>query len=150
VIVVNPPADFMMGYLAVMRAATGSPRPLRMRWLASSEWAVTLTRIDAHTLEARPERGYLGDTTARMMRDPEREPFHVGDKVALKGMTTEVLEVTSDGRPALARFHFDRSLDDPGLWLGRWEHGRAVRMAAPAIGQTVTLPGESVFDAIFE
>jgi hypothetical protein len=55
-----------------------------------------------------------------------------------------VTALTADGRPAEARFRFDRPLDDPSLrWL-RWEDGVYVRFEPPPVGEKVTLPPVAV------
>jgi hypothetical protein len=78
---------------------------------------VTIRRVDKHTLEIRPKRGYLNLALDRVFRN-ERRPMAQGQEVKLTGMTARVTAVTADGRPAVATFRFDEPLESPSfVWL---------------------------------
>ena len=78
----------------------------------------------------------------RLYRD--RTPMKVGQQIKLAGVTVEITAVTDDGRPAEATFHFLTSLESRMLrWLG-WRDGVYVPFEPPAVGETVTLPAETV------
>ena len=114
-----------------MRASRHQPRPAHLYWLASATTAVTVTRVDDHTLHVTTTDGMLRYEVDQMMRSPRLRPFKVGDRVALAGLTIEVTAVTSDGRPQAITAHFDKRLDDPSfVWL-RWQGHTYVPIAAP-------------------
>jgi hypothetical protein len=75
-----------------------------------------------------------------MMRSARIDPFAVGDRIPLTGLTMEIESVTPDGRPLTALAHFVRSLDDPSLTWLRWEGHAYVAYRPPAIGARDTLP----------
>jgi hypothetical protein len=140
VILAAAPSDALAGYIPLMRASRGQPRPAHLYWLATASTAVTLERLDARTLRVTPEGGFLRYEVDQMVRSPRVRPFAAGDTVPLSGLTIEVEAVTADGRPASALARFDRPLEDPGLvWL-RWERNTYVPYRPPAIGARETLP----------
>jgi len=63
-----------------------------------------------------------------------------GLRVALEGMTVEIMEVTGDGRPALAAFRFSRPLEDPSLRWVRWEGEAYVPFELPGVGEEREIP----------
>ena len=139
VVVINAPSVFHVGYLPIRRALAGLSIPRHTRTLSPSHSAVSVHRLDLHTLLIRPRHGYLGLMYDRLYRN-EDYPMHLGQRVELTGMTVEVKALTDDGRPAEALFHFDRPLEDPSmLWL-KWEDGRFVPFTPPGVGETVDLP----------
>jgi hypothetical protein len=148
IILVNPPSDFLGGYVRTRRAALGEPGA-PFRWLATGTTAVTLTREDARTLLVVPDRGFYPFVSEHMLRSPRR-PMAVGEHVTLTGLDIEVLSLTSDGRPAAARMRFATPLEDPSLYWAAWGgHGHYVPFTPPAVGATVTLPASRFIDAAF-
>ena len=158
VVIVNTPTAFISGYGPVLQALNGRPVPARTLILGSSLYATEVERRDEHTLVLRPEAGYLAPPgTPRpgaeapvflpfyllqmldhLFRDVEADPFGLGERVELTGLTVEILAV-ADGRPSAVGFRFDRRLEDPLLrWL-RWDDGVYRPFAPPAPGGTVTL-----------
>jgi hypothetical protein len=157
-LVVQTPTAFVSAFGPLMQLAAGRPTPRRMLVLGSSIHAVTVERPEKGTLLVRPDGGYLlppGSAlpgTAQPHFDPryllplfdllyrDGTPMHLGERVELTGMTVEVTALTADGRPAEARFRFDRPLEDPSLrWL-RWENGVYVPFEPPPVGAKVRLP----------
>src|SRR5262249_34046429 len=132
--------DALVAYVPIMRKSRGLPAPGHAYWLATSTTAVTLERLDAHTLRLAPDRRFLLHEIDQMMRSPRIPPFAVGDRVALTGLTIEIESITPDGRPLTALAHFERSLDDPGLTWLRWQGHGYVPYHPPAIGARDTLP----------
>ncbi len=124
----------------MQRQVAGTPRPRRLRLLATCFADLRVTRVDAETLRVRPERGFLDNEMLRMARGLSR-PFHPGDTVALPGLRVRVNEVTADGRPAEADFDFGRPLEDPSLLWTRLRAGGALApWSPPRVGETVRLP----------
>jgi hypothetical protein len=136
VVVVNAPSVFHAGYFSGHLELAGLPVPKRTRILAPAIPSVNVLREDAKTLVVRPESGYLSMALDRVFRT-EKRPFAVGDRVELPGMNVEITELTSDGRPAEARFRFDRSLEDPlFVWIC-WRGQGFERLTPPRIGDSV-------------
>ncbi|MDB4967023.1 MAG: hypothetical protein JWN44_2712 [Myxococcales bacterium] len=146
-IAINPPSDFFLGYLVLLRAAEGAPLP-RARWLATGTSAVRVTRQDDRTLLVRPDNGYLAYVSERMLRDLRR-PFTRGDEVRLTGVTITITDVLPDGRPAEIRARFDRPLEDPTLVFVKWGTTGYVPFVPPPINTPVTLTAISFLEAVF-
>lgn len=138
VIVANAPSDAFGGYLPLMRASRGQPRPAHLYWLSTGTSAVTLERVADRTLRVAPDGGFLRYEVDRMLRTPAR-PFHPGERIPLAGLTIEI-ETVAAGRPLTALAHFDRPLDDPSyLWV-RWLGKSYAPWTPPALGARDTLP----------
>jgi hypothetical protein len=133
-VLVNPPSDYLVGFLAMQRAWHHEPIP-RLRWLATGSDTITIKRTDERTLEVRPEHGFLAHLAERMLRSA---PFHVGETVTLSDLTVEVTALTPDGRPAAATMRFARPLEDYQLY--EWHDLGFRPWTAPPVGATVTLP----------
>src|SRR6478609_5347589 len=147
-ILVDPPGDFLAGYVLLERAARGIPRPAHLRWLSSGTAALTLTREDERTLRVAPEGGFLANLSERMLRK-EGAGMPAGTRVALTGVSVEVTRADEHGRPFEARFHFDRSLDDPSLVWRAWGRSGYQPFVPPRPGVTITLPAKNFFASIF-
>ncbi len=131
--------DLGTAYLPVIRAVEGDPVPRSMLQISSILTENHLTRLDEDTLEVRPVGGFLarrGDRLSRGIRDP----FSVGQVVTRPGVQVEVIEVTADGRPAIAQFHFDVPLEDPSLYWITLSLKGASEFKVPGIGETVIVP----------
>ena len=108
----NPPLDGFAGMLIAERVVRGEPHPEAVRTLAGMDRALDVVREDDRTLLLRPERGFLEHAIERGWRRAD-SPLPVGTVIETTGMTVTITASTPDGRPAEARFRFDRSLDDP-------------------------------------
>ena len=131
--------DLGTAYLPVIRAVNGDPIPKSMLQIGSLLAENHVSRLDEDTLEVRPVGGFLarrGDRLSRGIRDP----FSVGQVVHRTGVEVEVKEVTSDGRPAVAQFHFDVPLEDPSLYWITLSLEGAREFKVPGIGETVIVP----------
>jgi hypothetical protein len=138
VIIANAPSDAFGGYLPLMRASRGQPRPAHLYWLATGTTAVTLERVGDRILRIAPDGGFLRYEVDRMLRTPARA-FHPGERIRLSGLSVEI-ETVAGGRPLTALAHFDRPLDDPSfLWL-RWLDRSYAPYTPPALGARETLP----------
>jgi hypothetical protein len=144
-VVVNPPSTFLAMTCLPAWASEGKPLPAHMRILASSQFGpVEVKRIDERTITVRPRGGYLVTVLDRLFRD-DQDPFSVGEKIKLTGMTVEVTELMDNGRPAEAAFTFGVDLEDGSLrWL-QYQEGRYVPFSPPAVGESVELAGFNPF-----
>ena len=163
-IIVHTPSAFLSVYGVPMRVLAGRPVPARTLVLGSSVHGVTIERPARDVLVIRPEGGFLlprgralpGREGSQPAFDPayvlslfdglyrESGSMRLGERVDLSGLRVEVIALTADGRPAAARFAFERDLEDPALrWL-RWDAGAYVPFAVPAVGQSVSLPSITI------
>jgi len=144
-VVVNPPSAFLAMTCLPAWASENKPLPAHMRILASSQYGpVEVERIDEMTITVRPRGGYLVTVLDRLFRD-DQDPFSVGEKITLTGMTVEVTELTDEGRPAEAAFTFSVGLEDVSLrWL-QYKEGKYIPFSPPAVGESVKLPGFNPF-----
>jgi hypothetical protein len=133
-VIVNAPSVAHASYVVFRQLAIGRPIPRHTRVLAPAVPGVTIRRLDERTLEITPRRGYLHLALDRVFRS-ERRPMAVGEEVELTGLTARVTAMTSDGRPAVARFRFDLPLESPSLiWL--CFRGKSFeRFTPPAVGE---------------
>jgi hypothetical protein len=138
VVIVNAPSPLHAGYLPLLRELEGAPVPRHTRILAPGQPAVTIRRPDAQSLAIRPERGYLDWVLDRLFRSEVR-PMSLGHRVELTGLSVEVTDLTTDGRPAEAVFRFNVPLEDLSLCWLCFRDGRFVPFVPPAVGETVVL-----------
>lgn len=140
VVAVNPPADTYLAFVPIMRASMARPAPRRVRWLAVGQTDVAVTRESTTTLRVTPAGGYMAMASEQLVRDPDNA-FAIGQRVALAGVTVEVVALTDDGRPASTRWTFDRPLEDPGfVWL-QWSDDPIgfAPYVPPPVGVTTTV-----------
>ena len=116
-VIVNAPSPAHAGYLVFRLGGIGKPVPRHTRVLAPAIPSVRMRRLDEHTLEIKPKRGYLDLALDKVFRS-ERRPLAMGEQVRLTGMTARVTALTTDSRPAVATFRFDEPLESPSfVWL---------------------------------
>lgn len=141
VVLVNPPADAFAGYLPMYRAASGIPRPSRLRWLVTGATAATIERVDDRTLRVNADDGFLSLASERMQRSAAN-PMLVGYTVRLSGMSVAVTAETADHRPKEILASFDAPLDDPKFLFLAWsEADEGFRsFQIPRVGESVRLP----------
>ena len=144
-VIVNPPITFLMLQSPMVWECNNQPMPRHLRILTSSLFQpVEIYRPDAKTLVVRPTYGFYAYVLDALFRN-KQNPFSVGDRVELTGMTVEIREITSDGRATEAAFIFSVALEDPSLrWL-QYKDRAFVTFTPPAIGQKVVLPGGNLF-----
>ncbi|MGZ3425157.1 MAG: hypothetical protein ACXVCV_00845, partial [Polyangia bacterium] len=133
-VLVNPPSDYLVGYIDILRAARDEPIP-RLRWLATGSTAIQITRTDARSLAVRPDAGFLPSVGEHMLR---QRPFPRGETLMLTDLKIDVTAVGADGRPTVATMRFDRPLEDYAFY--EWRDLGYVPWTPPAVGATVTLP----------
>jgi hypothetical protein len=149
-VLINPPLDPFADYFPIYRAAARRPRPKHLRWLATGVSALSIERVDAHTLRVRPAAGYLSSSSQLMLRS-RRHPLAQGEVVSLTGTTFEVTALTADGRPAEVEVRFSVPLEDPSLRFMQWgdspNHGY-VPFVIPRQGQRVLVPAVDMLDVL--
>jgi hypothetical protein len=73
--------------------------------------------------------------------------MHPGDAIALPDFVMTVLEVGSDGRPAVALLRADSPLDAGALRWMAWTDGKPTPLELPRVGESRTLaPASWRFD----
>jgi hypothetical protein len=144
-IIVNPPITFLMIHSPMIWKCNNLPMPRHLRILTSSLFQpVEIYRPDAKILVVRPTYGFYAHVLDALFRN-KQNPFSVGDRVELTGMTVEIREITNDGRATEAAFIFSVALEAPSLrWL-QYKDGIFVTFTPPAVGQKVVLPGGKLF-----
>jgi hypothetical protein len=146
-VLVNPPWDTFAIFFPLYRAAHDLPRPLHYRWLATGVSDLTIARVDANTLRITPRDGYLSTASQQVLRSLDR-PLHVGEKVALDGVTFEVLTLTDDRRPKTVEARFSLPLDSPELRFMRWREHEYTDFELPKVGESVTLPAADLVNVL--
>ena len=68
-VIVNAPSPIHAGYISFLQLMSGQAVPQCTRVLAPAVPAVTIRRVDVHTLEIRPKWGYLGLALDRVFRN---------------------------------------------------------------------------------
>ena len=138
-VIVNAPSPVHAAYVAFLQFANGKPVPGHIRVLAPAVPAVAIRRLDEHTLEIKPQGGYINWVLDRVFRC-ERRPMALGEEVKLTGMTACITALTDDGRPSATTFRFDVPLESDSLvWL--CFKGRGFEpFTVPAVGQKTEIP----------
>jgi hypothetical protein len=138
-IMVTAPEYYVGTYVRAVLRDAGKPEPARVRLLSVGSVGIQARRLDAHTLELTYD-GLLAPAPMRLFRS-SRHPMTAGDEVKLDGLSIEVTRVTSDGRPAAARFTFAEPLDSPRLHWVTWQKDHFVKFSLPpADGAVVVVP----------
>lgn len=145
--IVNAPFDVMASYIQVARASRGQPRPAHLHWLATASSSLTVLRSGPRSLEIRPELGFLSSPPERHYRR-DVAALGPGTRIALTGLTIEILQARQDGRPAVARFDFERAFDDPTCRFFEFADGVYRPWTPPALGQSVVLPAQDFFAVV--
>lgn len=121
------------------RRVRGEALPHRTRTLSFGPVPLVVQRADERTLLLDYEGGILQNRFLQLYRD-RRLPMAVGDRVQLRGLSIEVLRVSSDGRATRVRFSFDRRLDDDQFQFYVWGERGFSEWHPPPVGQRVRLP----------
>ncbi len=162
VIIVATPSGFISlasAIVATMNHGWHAPTTLV---LSSSIYPTEVTRTGDATLLIRPRGGFLRSAGSpapagvedagsgldprrallmldHLFRDLERDRFAAGDRIALAGVTLEIVDEDA-GRPLAVAFRFAEPLDSQRWhWLA-WRGGRYERFPLPELGETVTWP----------
>ncbi len=139
VVFVNSPIEFEGAFISQVRLAHGYPAPARAWPLASGLLPLPIIRIDEHTVDIECKRGLLPPILNHVLRGSSH-PMRVGQRIALSGMSVEVLALADDNwQPSRARFTFSVPLDDPSLLLLQWKKGKLIPYTPPAVGESEML-----------
>jgi hypothetical protein len=141
---VTSPDYFAVRLMRMSKAVEGEPSPSRWRALAYGPERVTVQRAGERSLILDYEGGAMREPgVTKQVLDLYRsraDPLSKGYQVSLAGLSIEVLEVTSDGRPLRARFDFAESLDSPRYRFYHWADNHFRPFAMPEVGQRRVLP----------
>ncbi len=137
-VVVNPPSVLHAAHFLVENEMLGRPVPRHARFLAPGLQSVMIHRLSRDALAIRPENGFLAWVFESLFRNGAF-PLLVGRRIELTGMTVEITELTPDGRPAEAVFHFAVPLEDPSLHWMQWKDDQFRPFTPPAVGERIEL-----------
>ena len=140
-ILINPPLSSAGGYINGVRAYQGLPVASKTWLLASGLQPLTLTVLNAHTLDLYSEQGLYDPVQEGVLRGPQA-PFSVGDSVQLAGMIVTVMEV-DNGVPTRARFQFANPLSSDRYRFSHWNSGQVAPCTLPAKQQSIQLNVDS-------
>jgi hypothetical protein len=143
VVIVNAPVDPFASYIQLERATRGVPHAKRLFWLASSGSSATVRRTDAKTLTVERDGGFFSTPLERHYRGRPRT-LGRGAVVQLSGMTAEVREVTSDGRPLAVSFRFAEELESSSYVFLIWRRDRYESLNWEELAQPLHLPEEDL------
>lgn len=144
-ILVNAPSDFDTWHVPIMRCSLREPIPLHTWALTVGPFSSEIHRVDENTLEVWPDKSFVPKPWGSMFRGSE-PPFQVGEHIDLATMNVEILRVTPDeAKPMIARFTFDKALEDESKLWYIYDKNRYIPWELPAVGETVRLPGSYMF-----
>jgi hypothetical protein len=141
VAIVNIPMEINALYPQLIREVEGRAWPAHCYLLYAGAGAISVERIDAHTLELHGHAGWAATRVEQLSRDWGRSALEPGDHVELQRARFEVLDVSQDARPTRVRVRFVDDLDDvillrfDGPVPSRWQ---------PAIGEHAVLVAKFV------
>ena len=164
VLIVNFPTYAAFTYCALNRSLYGPPYLSHTLVLGSGRKPIEIRRPDEHTLLIRPEEGYLAPVgnphrrseMAQILLDQRHSmetldqfyrdgtPTAVGSRTQLMCATLEITAITEDSRPVEAPFHFVTPLENPPFRCVHRRDTRYVPFGVPTVGQTLTLPADTV------
>jgi hypothetical protein len=136
---ITAPDYYVVRLMRMTKEVDGEPTARRWRILAYGPERVTVHRPTDRTLILDYEGGAMTQPALDLYRNREA-PMRKGQKVSLKGLAIEVLEVTSDGRPLRARFDFAESLDSSSYRFYHWADNHFRPFVVPEIGGRRALP----------
>ncbi|NOX59530.1 MAG: hypothetical protein GXP29_11835 [Planctomycetes bacterium] len=159
-VIVSTPSAFVSSFASIYAATLHRNVPQKSLVLGSGVYEVTVERTDERTLVVSQAGGwlllpgrwptdapdqfkwvsfqYLFQTFDALFRDDQ--PFMAGERIELSDCTIEIVEITTDHRPATVCFRFDKPLEDEALRWVYWKTDRFSPFDLPNVGETVTLP----------
>jgi hypothetical protein len=143
---VSLPADLLAATLPITRAVANEPAPKYGRVMSAGVRRLEVTRMDDRTLRLRMDDHFMRRPWCQVFRNPVTHPMRKGDTVQLTGLTIEVTEAATDGRPVEALFRFEVPLEDPSLRWIVFKDMAYVPFSPPGIGQTIEVEGPTFAD----
>jgi len=155
VILMNPPLQIATVYAPCYRLYDGQVLPRSIRALVPGYADLEMQRTDESTLIVQTRTSDIfacDDLGAAHLAYAcnaldgivmGRKPWKPGDRLSLRGMTAEILEVSELGLPARVAFHFEQSLDSPLYYWLRfdWRRFAYTQFSIPRIGETILVEG---------
>jgi hypothetical protein len=136
---VTAPDYFAVKLVQLSRRVEEQPIARRWRALSFGPEVVTVQRTSDRSLRLRYEGGILTHPFMELYR-ARSIPMPAGSRVDLDGLAIVVAHTTVDGRPDVADFTFDRSLQDPNFRFYYWTDNGFASFIPPAPGEQRTLP----------
>jgi hypothetical protein len=145
VVIINLPAPEYVFYIPLVRSYLGLANPKSIWSLANGQQqALKMDVIDEATIRLSSPTVFADI----LHRDIRSLPFKPGDEVKLDGMTVTVEQVTPEGGPLAARFHFGAPLSDRRWLFYVWENNGLRRFAMPGPGDAVALPAANLIELV--
>lgn len=135
-VLLNAPVDLFPIFLSYSRMGRGLEGPELYHFLYAGLRPLRARAVDAHTLELEPEGGWFREVGERFLRE---EPLSPGEVLRFRGLEVRVGPMGETGQPALVWFRFDDPLAE--IQLYRWVGAGLERVASPAPGELVVVPG---------
>lgn len=137
VVLVHSPLEILTLYAPMIRRRAGGADLASLHQLYAGSADLSVTRVDARTLELRATPGYCNLGIECIFRAKnatvEHEPRRFGPFV-------RTVSEARDGRPVAVRFVFDEPLESPcHFWL-KWDGSKPVPWLPPEVGASVQLP----------
>jgi len=127
--------DLAGAYMSMIPAAHGQMEgPMDVAMIGPLLTDTRVIRVDAHTLELRPEHGWIPYPLSRLTSSTDR-PHAVGEIITRTDYQVEILEITEDGRPLVARFVFHEPLGSPRYRWFTYEGVQLTEVTVPAVGE---------------
>jgi hypothetical protein len=143
VVIINLPAPEYIFYIPLARSYLGLPNPKSIWSLANGQQqALKMDVIDDATIRLTSPTVFVDI----LHRDIRSLPFKPGDVVKLDGMTVMVEQVSPEGGPLAARFHFAAPLSDRRWLFYVWENNGLHRFAMPGPGYATALPAANLVE----
>ena len=141
VVLLNPPVAPLVYFYPLVRQYFGVHNPASLHALANGIQDLRVTMVDASTLKL---SGGPKGFTDNMGRDISLHPIKAGDVLQSGAFDVTVTEVSPQGVPLAALFHFSKPLHDPMWHFYLWTDKGFVPFKLPTPGESVTLPAPDI------
>lgn len=145
-VLLNPPMAALTFYYPSVRRYHGMVNPASMHALANSFHDLSLTVVDAHTLELR-SAGNKSFIDA-FSRDVVTRPFKIGEVIQAGPLQAVVATLSPHGTPRSVRFRFSSPITSSPWRFYVWTDAGYVPYTLPAPGQTTSLPAPDLSRAL--
>ncbi len=140
-VLVNSLSDYVGSGINVTRVAWGGTMPSSTLQLVASTDSIEVERLTDRKLRIRTNTPILSRPWQQIFRYPREHPFKQGDRVNVNSVVVDILEATSDGKPYLFEFTFEKALDDESYYWMTYHDGRLVPFELPGYGEVKRLEG---------